>query len=299
MCGNHSTARHRPRVGPADVVGRPGHAVRAHGGVVRLNPRCRPSTCSRRSPTSSRRSRRTRSPRTSASTATSSTGTAACPTPTPTARGEPDDPAAQRAGRRQRLPRGQPGHRPRRRPPAPLRHRALRQRHAPGRPRAEEGRLRPRRRRRRARPARDLRSRELPMAFRFCVVTVASDGILAKYGTPFTPLNHYAPWNVDDDGKPRSRSTTPSTVSTAPASRCCSTGCSTPSGSCRSFATTRLRQHDGGPGEADREAAPVLRRDQGRRRAPSPRSRATARPASSGTPRARASRWRWSSTPRG
>ncbi|MGL4175164.1 MAG: type I restriction endonuclease subunit R [Dermatophilaceae bacterium] len=43
--------------------------------------------------------------------------------------------------------------------------------------------------------------RELPMAFRFCVVTVASDGLLAKYGTPFTPLNHYAPWNVDDDGK--------------------------------------------------------------------------------------------------
>ena len=43
--------------------------------------------------------------------------------------------------------------------------------------------------------------RELPLAFRFCVVTVASDGILAKYGTPFTPLNHYAPWNVDDDGK--------------------------------------------------------------------------------------------------
>ena len=39
------------------------------------------------------------------------------------------------------------------------------------------------------------------MAFRFCVVTVASDGILAKYGTPFTPANHYAPWNVDDDGK--------------------------------------------------------------------------------------------------
>ncbi|MGL5862361.1 MAG: type I restriction endonuclease subunit R, partial [Phycicoccus sp.] len=42
--------------------------------------------------------------------------------------------------------------------------------------------------------------RELPMAFRFCVLTVASDGLLAKYGTPFTPLNHYAPWNVDDDG---------------------------------------------------------------------------------------------------
>lgn len=44
--------------------------------------------------------------------------------------------------------------------------------------------------------------RELPMAFRFCVFTLVSSGIEAKYGTPFTPLNHYAPWNVDDDGRP-------------------------------------------------------------------------------------------------
>ena len=44
--------------------------------------------------------------------------------------------------------------------------------------------------------------REFPMAFRFAVCTVASDGILAKYGTPFTPLHHFSPWNVDDDGKP-------------------------------------------------------------------------------------------------
>jgi type I restriction enzyme, R subunit len=43
---------------------------------------------------------------------------------------------------------------------------------------------------------------ELPMAFRFAVLTVASDGLFAKYGTPFTPLNHFAPWNVDDDGRP-------------------------------------------------------------------------------------------------
>jgi type I restriction enzyme R subunit len=42
--------------------------------------------------------------------------------------------------------------------------------------------------------------RELPLAFRFCVFTLASDGIDAKYGTPFTPLNHFSPWNVDDDG---------------------------------------------------------------------------------------------------
>ncbi|WP_404386643.1 type I restriction endonuclease subunit R [Knoellia locipacati] len=44
--------------------------------------------------------------------------------------------------------------------------------------------------------------RELPMVFRFAVLTVASDGVTAKYGTPFTPLNHFSPWNVNDDGKP-------------------------------------------------------------------------------------------------
>ena len=44
--------------------------------------------------------------------------------------------------------------------------------------------------------------REFPLAFRFCVFTLASDGLDAKYGTPFTPLNHFAPWNVDKDGKP-------------------------------------------------------------------------------------------------
>ncbi len=44
--------------------------------------------------------------------------------------------------------------------------------------------------------------RELPMAFRACVVAVASDGVVAKYGTPFTPLNHFSPWNVDDEGRP-------------------------------------------------------------------------------------------------
>ncbi|MGP9837193.1 type I restriction endonuclease subunit R [Arthrobacter sp. 179] len=44
--------------------------------------------------------------------------------------------------------------------------------------------------------------REFPLAFRFCVFTFASDGIDAKYGTPFTPLNHFSPWNVDDDGEP-------------------------------------------------------------------------------------------------
>lgn len=41
--------------------------------------------------------------------------------------------------------------------------------------------------------------REFPMAFRFCVFALVSDGIIARYGTPFTPFNHFSPWNVDDD----------------------------------------------------------------------------------------------------
>ncbi|MGA4507258.1 type I restriction endonuclease subunit R [Propionibacteriaceae bacterium G1746] len=43
---------------------------------------------------------------------------------------------------------------------------------------------------------------EFPMAFRTMVATVISDGISAQYGTPFTPLNHFSPWKVDDQGKP-------------------------------------------------------------------------------------------------
>ena len=43
---------------------------------------------------------------------------------------------------------------------------------------------------------------EFPLEFRFCVFTLASDGLEARYGTPFTPLNHFSPWNVDDDGTP-------------------------------------------------------------------------------------------------
>lgn len=43
---------------------------------------------------------------------------------------------------------------------------------------------------------------EFPMAFRFAALVVASDGLNARYGTPFTPWHHFAPWNVDDDGAP-------------------------------------------------------------------------------------------------
>lgn len=44
--------------------------------------------------------------------------------------------------------------------------------------------------------------REFPQSFHYAVLTVISDGITARYGTPFTSLNHYSPWNVDDDGRP-------------------------------------------------------------------------------------------------
>lgn len=43
---------------------------------------------------------------------------------------------------------------------------------------------------------------EFPMAFRFANVVVASDGIGAIYGTPFTPREHMSTWRVDDDGEP-------------------------------------------------------------------------------------------------
>ncbi|GGD28831.1 DEAD/DEAH box helicase [Microbacterium faecale] len=42
---------------------------------------------------------------------------------------------------------------------------------------------------------------EFPLAFRFAAFVVVSDGFDARYGTPFTPLHHFSPWNVDDDGR--------------------------------------------------------------------------------------------------
>ncbi|SQI31204.1 type I site-specific modification system restriction subunit [Rhodococcus coprophilus] len=44
--------------------------------------------------------------------------------------------------------------------------------------------------------------REFPLAFRYAVMALVSDGITASYGTPFTPFEHFSPWNVDDDGAP-------------------------------------------------------------------------------------------------
>ncbi|MFB4302252.1 type I restriction endonuclease subunit R [Actinomadura sp. NTSP31] len=41
---------------------------------------------------------------------------------------------------------------------------------------------------------------EFPLAFRYNVLCLISDGITAKYGTPFTPYEHFAPWNINEDG---------------------------------------------------------------------------------------------------
>jgi type I restriction enzyme R subunit len=41
---------------------------------------------------------------------------------------------------------------------------------------------------------------EFPTAFRYNSVVLLSDGITAKYGTPFTPYEHFAPWNTDEFG---------------------------------------------------------------------------------------------------
>lgn len=41
---------------------------------------------------------------------------------------------------------------------------------------------------------------EFPTAFRYNALVLLSDGITAKYGTPFTPYEHFAPWNTDEFG---------------------------------------------------------------------------------------------------
>ncbi|MGW6310140.1 type I restriction endonuclease subunit R [Streptomyces niveus] len=43
---------------------------------------------------------------------------------------------------------------------------------------------------------------DFPAAFRYNVVTLLSSGMKAVYGTPFTPYEQYAAWNVDESGRP-------------------------------------------------------------------------------------------------
>jgi type I restriction enzyme R subunit len=59
----------------------------------------------------------------------------------------------------------------------------------------------------------------------------------AKYGTPFTPLNHFAPWNVDDDGKPLAQPRIEDGVSVEPIDDALN-GLFNRSGSCSSCATS-------------------------------------------------------------
>ncbi len=47
---------------------------------------------------------------------------------------------------------------------------------------------------------------EMPTAFRFANIVVASDGNEAIYGTPFTPSEHMSRWRVDDNGEPYEQS---------------------------------------------------------------------------------------------
>jgi type I restriction enzyme R subunit len=53
---------------------------------------------------------------------------------------------------------------------------------------------------------------ELPLAFRANVVCVVSDGITARYGTAFTPFEHFSPWNVDELGEPVPHGTSDDTL---------------------------------------------------------------------------------------
>ena len=143
-----------------------------------------------------------------------------------------------------------------------------------------------------ARPARDL-PRRVPDGLPVLRVHDRQRRPHRRYGTSFTPLNHYSPWNVDDDGRP-------------PAPTWPTTGSS-------SWAHRRARQ----PGAVPADPAQLrrVRRGFGHvlvKRIAKPHqyfavtkavattvAAATnnARRASSGTPRARAGRWRWSSTP--
>jgi type I restriction enzyme R subunit len=101
---------------------------------------------------------------------------------------------------------------------------------------------------------------EFGMAFRTVVATVISDGLSAQYGTPFTPLNHYSPWTVDEQGVPVE--TGPDEHRTRhPRSRALRTGAVPRSG--RPLHGLRRNRHR--PHQADREAPPVLRRSQSRR----------------------------------
>ena len=102
------------------------------------------------------------------------------------------------------------------------------------------------------------------LAFRDNVLCVVSDGITARYGTAFTPFEHYAPWNVDHDGQARPHhrrrcgpGAQPGPTRAVQAASGSSTSCAATSPS-----PSRARHRP----EAHRQGAPVLRGEQGGRR---------------------------------
>ena len=129
---------------------------------------------------------------------------------------------------------------------------------------------------------------EFPTAFRTVVATVISDGLEAKYGTPFTPSNHFTPWNLYDHGE---RIDDDKRVWSICATACWNRIALSTSSSTSSPSNTTTASPRRSPNRTStwRSARPSS--------APWPPSTPTGRPASSGTPRDRASRWRWSSTP--
>ena len=104
------------------------------------------------------------------------------------------------------------------------------------------------------------------MAFRYSVFVIASDGLHARYGTLFTPLHHFSPWNVDDDGAVVDPGATDVDGNPISGLEWALYGLANQERFLqlqRSF--TAFDEGADGSGQADRQAAPVLRRHQGGR----------------------------------
>ena len=139
--------------------------------------------------------------------------------------------------------------------------------------------------------------REFPMAFRFCVLTLVSDGITAKYGTPFTPLHHFSPWNVDEHGTVVNPGDIDGEGNAPTALEVAMHGLYTRS-RFLDLQRSLTAFDEGADGLSKRIAKPHQYFAVTKALAKTIDAvRATARPASSGTPRAPANPWRWSSTP--
>ena len=109
--------------------------------------------------------------------------------------------------------------------------------------------------------------REFPMAFRFAVFDLASDGLHRPATERLSPrCNHYSPWNVDDDGVPTGPGQLGVDGEPVTALEVAVMGLYNQERFLqllRSF--TAFDERRGRPRQADRQAPPVLRGDQGRR----------------------------------